>query len=75
MGGAVAGRVVLKISQENAVSKEVLNHSYEDMKFQEKSTMTGNKIRYYFKYKIFYKLYTYLLFSLNFIKKIILFRF
>ena len=59
----------------NTVSKEVLNHSYEDMKFQEKSTRTGNKIRYYFKYKIFYKLYTYLFFILNFIKKIILFRF
>ena len=59
----------------NIVSKEVLNHSYEDMKFQEKSARTGNKLRYYLKYKIFLKSYTYLLFILYFIKKIILFRF
>ena len=59
----------------NTVSKEVLNHSYEDMKFQEKSDRTGNKLRYYLKYKIFYKSYTYSLFILYFIKKIILFRF
>ena len=59
----------------NIVSKEVLNHSYEDMKFQEKSARTGNKLRYYLKYKIFLKSYTYLLFILYIIKKIILFRF
>tara|TARA_B100000787_G_C16160265_1_gene281037 strand:- start:437 stop:1249 length:813 start_codon:yes stop_codon:yes gene_type:complete len=56
-------------------SKEVLNHSYEDMKFQEKSKRTGKVLRYYFKYKIFYKTYTYFLFILSTVKKLLLFRF
>ena len=52
-----------------------LYHSYEDMKYYVKSKRTGNKIRYYLKYKIIYKFYTYLLFILNLIKKILLLRF
>ena len=36
------------------LSREVLNHSYEDMKFNEKSSRTGNSFKYYLKYKIFY---------------------
>jgi len=56
-------------------STEVLNHSYEDMKYYVKSKRTGNKIRYYLKYKIIYKFYTYLLFILNLIKKLLLLRF
>jgi len=56
-------------------SKEVLNHSYEKMKFIEKSNRNGNNFRYYIKYMLIYKAYTYFLFILNLIKKIILFRF
>ena len=56
-------------------SKEVLNHSYEKMKFKVKSNRNGSTLRYYFKYMVLYKTYTYFLFILNLIKKIILFRF
>ena len=55
-------------------SKEVINHSYEDMKFLEKSKRSGNKFQYFIKYKILYKSYTLLLFVLNTIKKLLLFR-
>jgi len=57
------------------LSKEVLNHSYENMKFKEKSSRAGNTSRYYLKYKVFYKLYTFLFMIFNFIKKILLLRF
>ena len=59
----------------NQSSKEVLNHSYEDMKFKVKSSISGRKIRYYLKYKIAYKIYTFLFMGFNFVKKIVLFRF
>ena len=55
-------------------SREVIKHSYEDMKFLEKSKRTGKKLQYFIKYKIFYKTYTLLLFVLNTIKKLLLFR-
>jgi len=67
--------VFLRKGVNDKISKEVLNHSYENMKYKEKSSRTGNKLRYYVKYKIFYKFYTYSLFILNLIKKLILFRF
>ena len=57
------------------LSKEVLNHSYEDMKFKEKSSRSGKKFQYYLKYKIFYKLYTFFLLILNVVKRLILLRF
>ena len=57
------------------LSKEVINHSYEDMKFNEKSSRTGNSFKYYLKYKIFYKTYTFLLMIINMIKRLILLRF
>ena len=55
-------------------SKEVINNSYEDMKYLEKSNRTGKKFRYFVKYKIFYKSYTICLFVFNVIKKLILLR-
>ena len=55
-------------------SREVINHSYEDMKFLEKSNRTGKKLQYFIKYKVLYKSYTLLLFVLNTIKKLLLFR-
>ncbi len=56
-------------------SKEVINHSYEDMKFNEKSSRTGNSFKYYLKYKVFYKIYTFLFMIFNIIKKLLLLRF
>ena len=67
--------VFVRKGPNNKASKEVLNHSYEKMKFIEKSNRTGKNFRYYIKYMIFYKSYTYFLFIINLIKKIILFRF
>ena len=55
-------------------SKEVINNSYEDMKYFEKSSRTGKKFQYFVKYKIFYKAYTIFLFVFNTIKKILLLR-
>ena len=57
------------------LSKEVINHSYEDMKFNEKSSRTGNSFKYYLKYKIFYKIYTFIFMILTYIKKLLLLRF
>ena len=55
-------------------SKEVINNSYEDMKYLEKSSRTGKKFQYFVKYKIFYKAYTICLFVFNTIKKLFLLR-
>ena len=57
------------------LSKEVINHSYEDMKFDEKSSRTGKSFKYYIKYKIIYKTYTFLFLIFNLIKRILLLRF
>jgi hypothetical protein len=56
-------------------SKEVLNHSYENMKFKEKSLRSGRIFQYYIKYKIFYKSYTLCLMIFNLIKRLLLLRF
>ena len=56
-------------------SKEVINHSYENMKYLEKSKRSGKKLRYFIKYKIFYKFYTLFLYFLNLLKNILLLRF
>ena len=57
------------------LSKEVLNHSYEDMKFNEKSSRLGKSTRYYFKYKVFYKIYTFFFMIINMLKRLLLLRF
>ena len=61
----------------NKESNLVLNHSYENKRYLTRLSQkgSGNKLKYYIKYKIFYKLYTLLLFLINLIKKIILLRF
>ncbi len=59
----------------NKSSKEVLKHSYEDMKFKEKTSRLGKKFQYYIKYKILYKSYTFFLMIFNFIKRLLLLRF
>ena len=66
--------VFIRKGHNNKASKEILNHSYEDMKYLEKSNRTGKKLRYFLKYKIIYKIYTLLLFVFYTIKKLLLFR-
>ena len=57
-------------------SNLILNNSYENKRYLTKvSRKKKDKIRYFIKYKIFFKHYTFFLFLLNFLKKIILFRF
>ena len=66
--------VFIRKGSNDQVSKEVINHSYEDMKYLEKSNRTGKKFKYFLKYKIIYKIYTLLLFVFHTIKKILLLR-
>ena len=69
--------VVVKKGTNNKESNLILNHSYENKRYATRISQKGskNKIKYYFKYKIFYKLYTLLLFLINLIKRTILLRF
>jgi len=69
--------VVVQKGENTKESNLVLNHSYENKRYITRLEQKGskNKIKYYLKYKIFYKFYTLLLFLINSIKKIILFRF
>jgi len=67
--------VVVRKGENNKESKEVLNHSCEDMKYLKKTEISGNKIKYFIKYKIIFKLYTFMLFIFYTIKKILLLRF
>ena len=56
-------------------SKEVLNHSYENMKYKEKTSRSGKSLQYFVKYRIFYKLYTFCFMIFNLIKRLLLLRF
>ena len=67
--------VFVKKGVNDKSSKEVLNHSYEDMKFKEKSSRSGKSIQYFVKYRIFYKSYTFCFMVFNIIKRLLLFRF
>ena len=67
--------VFIKKGENNQLSREVINHSYENMKFKEKSNRSGNHFRYFLKYKIFYKFFTLILYIYNLLKRILLFRF
>lgn len=70
----------LVVVQKGANDKEsnlVLNNSYENRRYLTRLSQkkNQNKARYYVKYKIFYKIYTFSLFFINLIKKVILLRF
>lgn len=67
--------VFVKKGVNDKPSREVINHSYEDMKFHEKSSRTGNSFKYFLKYKVFYKIYTFFFMIFNMIKRLILLRF
>ena len=66
--------VFIRKGNNHKASKEVLNHSYEDMKYLEKSKRTGKIFRYFLKYKVLYKTYTLILFVFHTIKKLLLLR-
>ena len=69
--------VVIQKGLNDHESNLVLNNSYEDKRYLTRlSQKKGqSKVKYYFKYKIFYKIYTFFLLFVNLIKKIILLRF
>ena len=57
-------------------SNLVLDNSYENKRFNEKIRRNPHRqFSYYIKYKIFYKIYTQILFLFNLFKKVILLRF
>ncbi len=67
--------IVVKKGINNLKSNLVLNNSYEDKRYQSRLKTKRNKIRYFFKYLIIFKTFTFILFIFNFFKKIILFRY
>ena len=67
--------VVIKKGFNNIESNLVLNNSYEDKRYLTKTKRNNNEIKYFFKYKIFFKTYTLILFFINLTKKIVLFRY
>ena len=67
--------IVVKKGVNNVKSKLVLNNSYEDKRYKSRLRTKGNKIRYFIKYLIIFKTYTFLLFIFNLFKKIILLRY
>lgn len=66
--------VFIRKGRNDIISKEVLDHSYENMKFLEKTSRTQKYFRYFVKYKIIYKVYTFIFMILSFLKRILLFR-
>ena len=69
--------VVVQKGVNDKESNLVLKNSYENRRYLTRLIQKGDKdkVRYYVKYKIIYKIYTVFLFFINLIKKIILLRF
>ncbi|MDC0346636.1 hypothetical protein OAM62_00495 [Candidatus Pelagibacter sp.] len=67
--------IVLKKGINNNKSNLVLNNSYEDKRYISRLKIKSDKKRYFFKYLIIFKTYTFLLLTFNTLKKIILFRY
>ena len=69
--------IVIKKGINNKNSNLILNNSYENKRFLTKinRNMGKEKIRYYLKYKIIFKLFTIFLYFFNSIKKILFFRY
>jgi hypothetical protein len=68
--------IVIKKGINDVESNLVLNNSYENKRYQTKvSRNKKSKLRYFIKYKLIFKFYTFFLFLINLIKKIILLRF
>ena len=68
--------IVVKKDYNYIESNLVINNSYENKRYITKINRDKNKnLRYFIKYKILFKSYTYLLFLVNLLKKVILIRF
>ena len=68
--------IVIKKGINNIESNLVLNNSYENKRYQTKVLRNKNsKLRYFIKYKLIFKFYTFVLFIFNLFKKVILLRF
>ena len=67
--------IVIKKGINNIKSNLVLNNSYENKRYKSRLTTKDNKVRYFFKYQIIFKFYTFVLFIFSTLKKIILFRY
>ena len=67
--------VVVKKGLNNNKSNLILNNSYEEKRYLTKVKRNGFKLKYFITYKIILKLFTFCLFVLNLLKKIILIRF
>lgn len=68
--------IVIKKGINNITSNLVLDNSYENKRYLTKIKRNkDNELKYFFKYKIIFKIYTIILFLFNLFKKIILLRF
>tara|TARA_B100000795_G_scaffold269554_1_gene259302 strand:+ start:2796 stop:3602 length:807 start_codon:yes stop_codon:yes gene_type:complete len=67
--------IVLKKGINNIKSKLVINNSYEDKRYHSRLKTKGNKKRYFLKYLIIFKTYTFLLFIFYSFKKFLLLRY
>lgn len=67
--------LVVKKGENNKQSNLVLDHSYENKRYNTKVNRSGKKIKYFIKYKVLFKIYTLFLYIFNFFKKLILLRF
>ena len=68
--------IVVKKGVNNIESNLVLDNSYENKRYQTKvSRNKKSKFRYFIKYKLIFKFYTFILFLFNLFKRIILLRF
>lgn len=67
--------VVVKKGVNNKKSNIVEENSYEKKRYKQRILVKGKKIRYFIKYLIIYRLYTFILYLFNGLKKLILFRF
>ena len=67
--------VVVKKGDNKKQSNLVLDNSYENKRYITKIERSGQKFKYFVKYKILFKTYTLILYLFHTIKKIILLRF
>ena len=67
--------IVLKKGINKIKSKLVINNSYEDKRYHSRLKTKGNKKRYFLKYLIIFKTYTFLLFIFYSFKKFLLLRY
>jgi len=67
--------VVVKKGENIKESNLVLNNSYENKRYITKVNRSGKKIKYFIKYKILFKTFTFILYLFSFLKKLVLLRF